>query len=324
MSKSAQIPLLDQMSILTDLLRGRVLHLLEQQELTVSELCTVLQLPQSTVSRHLKILADGGWVSSRPDGTRRLYHLTLDELEGSARELWTLAGKEIGSTSTAIQDRKRLGGVLAKRQSRTREFFDTAAGQWDRMRDGLFGHTFHLFALLSLLDRDSVVVDLGCGTGAVAEALAPCVRQVIAVDESDAMLEAARDRLKRWGNVDLRQGTLEALPVPDGEADLATLILVLHHLPSPEAAIAEEVRVLKPGGRLVLVDMLPHDRSEYRQEMGHLHLGFSETQVEDYLHQAGLTEVRIRTLEPETEAKGPVLFTATAIRPATGREPTDQ
>jgi ArsR family transcriptional regulator len=105
------------------------------------------------------------------------------------------------------------------------------------------------------------------------------------------------------------------LPIEDGQVDAATLILVMHHLRAPAAAIAEVHRVLKPGGKLIIVDMLPHDHQEYRQEMGHIHLGFSGQQLKDFLLQAGLEQILIRPLGPEEDAKGPVLFSATAVRP---------
>ena len=149
--------LLRWMASLADATRLRLLRLVERHELAVSDLCDVLQLPQSTVSRHLKTLADGGWVSSRPEGTRRLYTFNLGDMDASAQQLWPLAGAQIGSSATARQDRKRLNSVLKKRSSRTREFFDTAAGQWDRKRDELFGNTFYLFALLAIVERVQLV-----------------------------------------------------------------------------------------------------------------------------------------------------------------------
>src|SRR5262249_23014603 len=176
--------LLGWMSALSDATRARLLRLLERHELTVAELCAVLQLPQSTVSRHLKVLADEGWVAARPDGTSRLYRMTLDALDPSARRLWALVREQTAGTPGTAQDDRRLGTVLAGRQTRSQAFFSTAAGQWDRLRREMFGERFDLQALVALLGADWTVGDLACGTGQIADALAPFVRQVVAVDRS--------------------------------------------------------------------------------------------------------------------------------------------
>src|SRR5262249_39117069 len=152
---------------------------------------------------------------------------------------------------------------------------------------------FHLAALAALADSEWIVGDLGCGTGAVSAALAPFVAHVIAVDTSAAMLQAAKKRLRDTTNVDLRRGDLEALPIDDARLDAATLMLVLHHVPEPVRALAEVARVLKPGGRLLLVDMLPHDRESYRQQMGHVWLGFSEDQLREWFDENGFNDMRI-------------------------------
>src|SRR3954471_3033044 len=120
----------DDLSTLADATRGRVLLVLERHELTVSELCAVLQLPQSTVSRHLKTLSDADWVTSRRDGTSRYYSLTLDERDVATRRLWSLLRDQVATTSGADQDGRRLKGVLARRQAKSEEFFASAAGQW--------------------------------------------------------------------------------------------------------------------------------------------------------------------------------------------------
>lgn len=307
-------PIFEQMSALADGARSRILLVLEQHELTVSELCAVMQAPQSTVSRHLKTLSDLGWVSSRRDGTRHLYRLMFDSLDANARELWLLARTQVESTPSAAQDRQRLASVLARRRHRSRKFFDSSASQWDRMRDEMFGRDSYLSALLGLLDPQTVVADLGCGTGSVAEALAPMVRKVIAIDASEAMLRACKQRLEPYGNVELHRADLEALPVEDRQLDAATLILVLHHLPDPAKVISEVARVLRPQGRLLIVDMLPHDRAEYRQEMGHVWMGFDDKQINHYLEAAELQPMMFHPLLPDTAAKGPALFAATAIR----------
>ena len=307
-------PIFDDLTALSDATRSRMLVVLERHELTVSELCSVLQLPQSTVSRHLKTLADASWVASRRDGTSRYYSLALDERSAATKRLWSILREQVSSTAGADQDARRLKGVLSRRQSKSQEFFASAAGQWDKLREDLFGSASHLVTLPGLLDDRWTVGDLGCGTGQVAAALAPFVARVIAVDRSGDMLQAARRRLREAPNAEVRRGELEALPIADGELDAATLLLVLHHLPDPAAALGEAARVLKPGGRLLVADMLPHDREEYRQQMGHVWLGFGDEQVQRLVATAGFDRVRIIALPPHADARGPALFVATAVR----------
>jgi ubiquinone/menaquinone biosynthesis C-methylase UbiE/DNA-binding transcriptional ArsR family regulator len=318
--------ILDHLSALADTTRSRILLLLDRHALTVSELCGIMQLPQSTVSRHLKALADSGWVAARAEGTSNLYSMTRpstrsgrpehvegrDELDPSARRLWALVREQVGSTPAAAQDQRRFQAALAERRTKSQEFFSSSAAQWDRLRDELFGERFHLAALAGFANSEWTVGDLGCGTGQVSAALAPFVARVIAVDASAAMLQAARKRLHDFDSVDLRRGELEALPVDDARLDAATLMLVLHHVPEPERALAEVARVLKPGGRLIIVDMLPHDRESYRQQMGHVWLGFADDHVRRILDESGFTEIRIVPLPPDAKSKGPGLFVGTA------------
>ena len=153
--------------------------------------------------------------------------------------------------------------------------------------------------------------DLGCGTGETSAMLAPFVQHVVAVDASAAMLQAARKRLQPFDNIELRRGDLEALPIDDARLDAATLMLVLHYVPEPERALAEVARVLKPGGRFILVDMLPHERDSYRQQMGHIWLGFGEDKIARLFEDAGFGKIRIVPLAPDAHAKGPSLFVAT-------------
>ena len=305
-------PIFDDLTTLADATRGRMLLVLERQELTVSELCAVLQLPQSTVSRHLKTLADAAWVTSRRDGTSRYY--TLAGRDAATRRLWSLLREQIAATPGADQDARRLKGVLGRRQSKSEEFFASAAGQWDRLRRELFGGASALHALPALLDRGWTIGDLGCGTGETTAALAPFVARAIAVDRSGEMLQAARRRLRDAPNVAVRRGDLEALPIGDGELDAAVMMLVLHHVPDPGAALREAARALKPGGRLVVCDMLPHDHEEYRQQMGHVWLGFGGDQLTRLLAAAELTDVRIVAMPADPQAKGPALFVASAER----------
>jgi SAM-dependent methyltransferase len=309
------VAILEHMTALSDPVRCRMLMLLEKQELTVTELCAVLQMPQSSVSRQLKTLADDNWVVSRRDGTSRFYAMsTGDDLDPGAKRLWPLIREQVAATSAAGQDDRRLRGVLARRRAKSQEFFASAAGDWDRLRGDLFGDTFFLWGVLGLIDPALVVGDLGCGTGQLTEVVAPYVRQVIAVDSSTDMLDAARLRLGGAGNVDLRQGELESLPIAAAELDAAMLSLVLHYSPSPGRALAEVARVLRPGGRVLVVDMLPHERQEYQQQMGHVWLGFSEKQIGKFLTDAGFSDVRTRLLPADPDAKGPALFAAAGVK----------
>ena len=301
----------DQLSALSDPTRSRLLHVLEDRELTVTELCSVLQLPQSTVSRHLKILSDDGWVASRADGTSRYYRLET-ALDSAARQLWTIVRDQVAASPAGRQDSRRVDGVLSERRSRSQEFFSSVAGQWDAVRGEMFGERSPLAGMLALVDPDWLIADLGCGTGPLTATLAPFVQRVIAVDASAAMLAAARRRLDGLSNVEIRQGELEALPIEPGQVDAAVMSLVLHYIAEPQKALGEAARVLRPGGRLIVVDMMPHDREEYRQQMGHVWQGFSSEQMTGWLSAAGFTRVRYMPLPVDADANGPALFVVAA------------
>ena len=307
----------DDLTLLADGARSRMVAVLERHELTVTELCAVMQLPQSTVSRHLKMLADAGWVTSRREGTSRFYS-AVQSPQAAAGKLWSLLREEVAGNSAIDQDARRVKSVMTRRQTASQQFFESGAGRWDKIREDLFGRLCHFRALAGLLDERWVVGDLGCGTGQAAAVLAPFVARVIAVDRSGEMLQAARRRLRESPNVEVRRGELEALPIEDGTLDAATLMLVLHHTSDPAAVLAAAARALRDDGRLLVTDMLPHDREEYRRQMGHVWLGFSDEHIRRLLGAAGFDGVRVTALEPEGEAKGPALFVATARRAAAG------
>jgi ArsR family transcriptional regulator len=320
------VEILEHMSALADPTRCRMLLLLERHELTVSELCAVLQMPQSSVSRQLKTLADDNWITSRRDATSRYYTMPLDDLDSAASRLWPLIREQVASTTAAAHDERRLGGVLDRRRVKSQQFFATAAGKWDRLREDLFGDTFYLWAVLGLIDPSLTVGDLGCGTGQLTETVAPFVHRVIAVDGSAEMLEAARTRLVDLRNVEIRKGDLETLPLKDGELDAALLSLVLHYSPDPGRTLAEVARVCRPGATILVVDMLPHHHEEYQQQMGHVWLGFAESQIVKFLTAAGFARPRVRSLPVDPDAKGPALFAAMATRtgardPGSGTQP---
>ena len=307
-------PIFDSLSALADTTRSRLLLLLERHELGVGELCAILQLPQSTVSRHLKTLGTDGWVRARAEGTSRWYRMAMEQLESADRRLWELVREQIAATAAAEQDRARLGSVLEQRRTRSKEFFSVAAGEWDALREEMFGSRAELWPTLALVNERWTVGDLGCGTGGTSALLAPFVRRVVAVDDSSAMLRAARARLDLLENVEVRSGELTRLPLDDGELHAAILSLVFHHVAEPTDALREVRRVLRPGGRIVIIDMMPHEREEFRERMGHAWLGFGEEQLGEWMAKTGFESVRYQPLPTAPETKGPALFAATGRR----------
>jgi ArsR family transcriptional regulator len=311
------VTLVARLSALADPTRLRILRLLHDDELAVSDLADVLQLPQSTVSRHLKQLIDQGWLVSRREGTSQLYRMIEAELADAARQLWAVAREQTADQPAAQQDRLRLAAVRAARAARQRDsrpFFAGVARDWDGLRDELFGTRFTADALLALLDPRLTVVDLGCGTGATLGRLAPHVAQAIGIDNSQEMLAAAAARLAGATNVRLLPGDLTQLPLADASTDVALMILSLSYLADAPAALAEARRVLRPGGRLLVVDVLTHDRDDFRRLTGQTRLGYDPAAVAGQLAGVGLTPRPAVLLPPEPAAKGPSLFCVVGVR----------
>ena len=304
------------LGVLAEPLRARMLRVLEAEELAVGELGRVLQLPQSTVSRHLKVLLVHGWLHRRTEGPAARVSAATDALDPEAARLWQLVRDDPGSARVAADDRARLASVLAQREVDSRAFFGRLAAGWDAVRDALFGRDFALPTLLALLPSHWTVADLGCGTGEVVARLAPLVHRVLGVDQEASMLEAARERTAGRDNVVLVEGDLTALPLPDACADAALCLLVLHHIADPAAALAEARRILRPGGALVVLDMVAHDRADYRQTMGHQHLGFTDAALAEHAAAAGLALGAVTRLAPDPAAQGPGLFVARLTRRA--------
>lgn len=298
---------------MADSTRTRILLLLERSEFTVTELCQATQLPQSTVSRHLRTLTREGWLSQRAEGTSRHYRLSPD-LDERALRLWEAVRDDLAGTSAAREDEIRSRSVLTARAERSKAFFSSEAGQWDRLRQELFGGAADLHLLPGLLSGEERVGDLGCGTGQLAQALAPFAREVVAVDRSPEMLDLARTRLEGHSNVEVRHGELENLPLDRSSLDVAILSLVLHYVVDPPRVLAEVARVLSPGGRVLILDMQRHERAVFREEMGHVWLGFTRHDMTGWLEDVELTSVRMVDLPPQAEAGGPLLFALRAVR----------
>lgn len=307
--------LLRWMNSLADANRLRLLALLAEHELGVSDLCDVVQLPQSTVSRHLKILADEDWVISRRQGTTNLYQIVLDELEERQRELWGIARAEANDWATLAQDRLRLEQFVLNKQQDADAFFADAAERWESIRHELYGKHFTTDAMLALIPPSWTIADLGCGSGTLTAELAPFVKQVIGVDHSEPMLDAAKRRTENAANIELRKGELTELPIENGQVDATLCVIVLSYIQSAQSAVYEMARVLKPGGRAIIVDLLAHNRDPFRRQMGQVHSGFATEKVAALMTQAGLVDATCRPLPPTPDATGPALLLATATKP---------
>ncbi|MBL8746618.1 MAG: metalloregulator ArsR/SmtB family transcription factor [Phycisphaerae bacterium] len=307
----ASTHLTERLAALSETLRLRICRLLEAHELTVGEVAMVAQLPQSTVSRHLKVLSDAGFLQRRADGTATFYRLVPDDLDLPVRELWRTISSQLADDLGVEDDLRRVKAVLAARTTDSVSFFGRVAGEWDAVRLALFGGEFTARGLLGFLPGDWVVADLGCGTGNGAELIAPYVREVIAVDQSRPMLDAARKRIGGASNVRFVDGPIEALPLAAGSVDATMCLMVLHHVIEPEDALCEMRRVIRAGGVALIVDMFEHQRTEYRHTMGHRHLGFSAERMSTLMTGAGFTDVRVLPLRMEAGSKGPGLFVAT-------------
>jgi ArsR family transcriptional regulator len=315
MPTAPKTTVLDRLSVLADSTRSRILLLLDRHELTVSELCVILQMPQSTVSRHLKVLADDGWLVARGDGTSRFYKMVATRLDDATKDLWMLVRAQMATAPSAGEDQRRAMSVLQRRAAQARVFFADSAEYWDNIRTEMIGKRADLLALLDLFDDRWIVGDLGCGAGQLTEAIAPCVAKVIGVDESGPMLNAAAKRLAGFENVQLRDGTIEALPIEDATLDVAILFLVAHFITDPAKVMHEIRRVMKPNGRLLIVDLMSHDRVEYVVQLGHVWQGFDGEQVKEWLIDAGFKSPKFRALPADPDAHGPSLFVASARKP---------
>ena len=311
MNTTSALPLLQWIEPLNDLARLRILRTLEANELGVGELAAVLQLPQSTVSRHLKRLLEAGWIVRRSVGTAALYRLADATLDESARTLWSLAASSMSDIPVCLEDDQRAQEVISRRQVDSRRFFGDLGGEWTDLRETLFGQTVNMRPLLGFLDPDWIVADLGCGTGQMAGELANWVRRVEAVDREEAMLEAARKRLADVENIGFHRADACELPFDDDSFDATILSLILHHLEDPSMAVREAHRIT--AGPIMVLDMMSHDRKDYRDTMGHLHLGFSNDELIAIAKTSGLQVQKYVPLPPDPASSGPPVFVARLI-----------
>ncbi|MCB9872245.1 MAG: metalloregulator ArsR/SmtB family transcription factor [Planctomycetes bacterium] len=304
---------------LTDPTRMRILFLLEREELAVQELVQILATAQSTVSRHLGILRESGLLRDRREGTSIYYR--FEEPTGSDwSETWRLARRSLASDPTAQRDLASLGVVLRQREVRSRRWFEQVGPEWDDIRRVFNDEVYRARAITRLVPRQLRVADIGTGTGILARELAMVGVNVVAIDRSERMLEAARANLddRLAARIDFRLGSVDSLPVEDGELDAAMAHMVLHYVASPGEAVQEMARIVRPGGRVVVVEFAQHEHEWLQRELGVVWQGFTSDAVARWFEDAGLVDLDIdldATVRPSSNSvELPRTFIASATR----------
>ncbi|MCH7868454.1 MAG: metalloregulator ArsR/SmtB family transcription factor [Myxococcales bacterium] len=306
---------------LSDPTRIRILRLLENEQLVVQELMEVLGMAQSRVSRHLAILREAGLVSDRRDRTFVSYRMS-PPTDPWWRDAWKLVRENLKGDSTAERDDAAMARVVAARGETSRGFFDIVGPEWDALRKVFNDDLVRAHAINRLIDPNQKVADIGTGTGILAIELARQGIQVIGIDGSNRMLDAARKNLAAddrvaEGLVEFRTGDAHALPLEDGEVDAAFAHMVLQYLARPEEALIEMCRIVRPGGSIVVVDFVQHELEWMRDELGVQALGFEVKKIRRWIDEAEMVDIRIHVEAPAAKGRDlPSTFIATARRSA--------
>lgn len=296
---------------LGDLTRLRIMRLVATMELAVGEIAQVLGQSQPRVSRHIAILCDAGLAERRREGSWIFLRAAAGMGGGSdgAGGLAPLVARLLATTETidpefaalCEDDRRRLAAIRAGRESQAQDYFAAHADSWDELRRLHSPDAAVEQALIGALAPAPLgrVLDIGTGTGRMAELLAPRAEHIVALDKSPAMLRVARARLQHIGgaSIEMVQGDFTGLPLPAQSMDTVLFHQVLHFAQDPPAVLREAARVTRPGGRIAIVDFGAHQREELRERHAHARLGFEDRQMERLLEQAGFTPAETRTLD---------------------------
>lgn len=297
--------IIQSLRLLADATRLRLLLLLEQAELTVAEIQEILNMGQSRISTHLAQLKRAGFVADRRAGKHIYYGLAAsgeetDPASARLREIVTASAKEIPESAT---DRVALGLVLRKREDRAREYFNRLAGKFGRSYCPGRSWQGMSHMLLGLLPP-MVIADLGAGEGTLSQLLARTAKQVIAVDNSEKMVEFGGNLAREHGfaNLEYRLGDIQAPPIAGESVDLAIFSQALHHASQPAKALAAAHGIVKPGGRVVILDLLSHGFEQARELYADLWLGFSELEMLQMLEGAGFERVEVTVVSREEQS----------------------
>jgi ubiquinone/menaquinone biosynthesis C-methylase UbiE/biotin operon repressor len=295
--------ILKNLRLLADPSRLRILLLVEREELSVAELQEILGMGQSRISTHLAQLKQAGLVEDRRNGKSILYRLKQSVQSNGFSQLLVVLRQAAAEIPESGEDSEALRLALRRRQDKMRAYFDELAGKFGR--NYVPGRSWQGLAetLLTLMPP-MVIADLGAGEGTFSQLLARRSKKVIAVDNSEKMVEYGRELAAKHGikNLEYRKGDLEAVPIRDASVDLAFFSQALHHAQHPDRAVAEAWRILKPEGRIVVLDLLRHNYEEARELYADLWLGFTEVEVTRFLRQAGFNHIETSVVHSEEAA----------------------
>lgn len=300
------------LKVFADATRVRLLALLAREELTVAELSAITQLAQPRVSTHLAKLKEAGLVRDRRAGVSAYYRYEEDALDPAQRALW--ASISAGSDDPLLrQDAERVPGVLAMRAA-DQNWADSVAGDMERHYSP--GRTWEALARSALpLLEPGDVLDIASGDGVLAELLAPHAGRYVCVDASQRVVAAASERLRRYPNVEVREGDMHALPFAAASFDLVVLMHALTYADKPAQAVAEAARVLRPGGRLLLSSLARHEHRSAVQAFGHVNLGFTARELRKFAEKAGLAVGNVESVTRERRPPHFEVISLIATRP---------
>lgn len=277
---------------LADPIRLRVLAAVAEEELTVGEVQEVVETAQSSVSRNLAILREAGFVQDRKEGTN-VYFSVRENMPEPAAEFFKSLQARMAQLPETKGDRARLEQCRRRRLHRSQGYFESVAGDWERIRKSYFDDRVTSLAIEKLLPSNLILADVGCGTGSLTFELARFAQKVIGVDLAQEMLRRARQvaKEKQLRNVEFRRGDALQLPLQARSVDAAFCVMVLHFLFDPQAAVAELCRITRAGGSVIVVDLVEHNQAWMRDQMAHRWPGFERKSVEDWFRNAGVTEI---------------------------------
>jgi ubiquinone/menaquinone biosynthesis C-methylase UbiE/DNA-binding transcriptional ArsR family regulator len=286
---------------LSDSTRLRIVGLLERDELSVNELQEITRLGQSRISTHLGLLQESALVLSRREGKRTFYRLN-PQGDGTAREVAQLAVRVAKELPESGDDQFNLKRILARRRAQAQVYFNQVAGRFDRVYGP--GRSWQAFGhLLLRILPPLVVADLGSGEGLLSELLARRCKKVIAVDNSEKIVAfgAAKAKKNSLKNLEFRLGDLQDPPIEPGSVDLAILSQALHHAEQPAKAVASAHRILRPGGRIMILDLLKHHFEKAHELYGDRWLGFAESDLHRWLETARFSKIEISVVAREEQ-----------------------